>query len=85
MIDRDQVERLCRGQLDAVVTAFRQGYAITAPDERARRQPPDTGVVVDIEDAGKDRLDQDQCSSTSGTWITDRNRPSWRIACAKLS
>jgi hypothetical protein len=78
VIDRDQVEALGGGLDHTLRTGLGDGHAVAAAFERTRRQPPDTGVVVDVEDAWP-------AHSASGTWITDRNSPSWRIACAKLS
>ena len=87
MIDRDQVEARGRRPDHPLAAALRHRHVITAPCQPARRQSPDTGVVVDIQDAhgggrGGGVVHQ---PSISGTWITDRNSPSCRIACAKLS
>ena len=84
MIDRDQIEIAATAAsatpsspLAASVTS------IAAPRQPALGQPPQPVVVVDVEDAGAAWLAH--WASGSGTWITDRNSPSWRIACAKLS
>ena len=88
VIDRDQVEALCLGKLQTLRAAFRHRHDKAMPRERTPDQPAKTFVVVDIQDVrrsrGGDRVEH-QSPSISGTWMTDRNRPSWRIACAKLS
>ena len=80
MIDRDKVEMLVPDPRHPGVGAFGDLDREPAPAERALGQTAQAVVVVDIEDPGKG-----YCPSTSGTWITARNRPSWRIASAKLS
>ena len=43
-------------------------------------QPAEPRVVVDVEDAPRIRWGE-SAHGASGIWITDRNRPSWRMAC----
>ena len=82
MIDRDQVEALVQRKRDAFRATFGEHDIIAPPSQRALGQAPQPGIVIDIQDARPRLHDQ---LSRSGTWITDRNRPSWRIAWAKLS
>jgi hypothetical protein len=53
MIDRDQVEAFGGRLHDPFGTRFGQRHPVPATLERARGQPPDAGVVVDVEDAGR--------------------------------
>ncbi len=82
VIDRDQVEGLAARECDALGTAFGNRHRIAMARERARGEPPQPRIVIDIQDR---RWGGSVHPSVSGTWITDRNSPSWRIAWAKLS
>ena len=90
MVDCDQIEGPAffeRGlrQRDALGAAFGDRQRITVARERPHGEAAQAGIVVDIEDRGASGLSHHPSGSISGTWITDRNRPSWRIAVAKLS
>jgi hypothetical protein len=80
VVDSDEIELFFAQPRETGVGAFRDLDLETAPAERALRQPAQRVVIVDIEDPRRG-----YCASTSGTWITARNKPSWRIASAKLS
>ncbi len=81
MVDGDQVERLFLGEVDALRAIFCRDHGVTAPAQQFLDQPPRPGVVIDVQDTPRG-LHQ---SALLGTWITDRKRPNWRIASAKLS
>ena len=49
--------------------------------QRLLHETRDAGIVVDIEDSDPLRRHQ----TVSGTCITEKNRPSWRMAFAKAS
>jgi hypothetical protein len=80
VIHGDEIERLRAQQGQARVGVRGHIDGETAPAEGALGQPTQRVVVIDVEDPRRGN-----CYSTSGTWITARNRPSWRIASAKLS
>ena len=67
--------------LHAFPTAGRDNHGMAAPAKQLLDQPAQPGVVVDIEDAPR-LIHQ---PSAGGSWITERNNPSWRMASAKLS
>ena len=81
VVERQRVERLGRQQAQALVAGFgmphrdalrRQGACGPAARGRHRRRC-------------RERESDRPCQSVAGTCITDRNRPSWRMAWAKLS
>ena len=80
VVDRHKVEALFAEPGEARVGAFGDLDGEAAPAERALGQTAQTVVVIDVEDPRRGYR-----YSTSGTWITARTRPSWRIASAKLS
>jgi hypothetical protein len=80
MVDRDEIEALGLEQRHPRLGVLGHGDIEAPPAERALGQTAQAVVVVDIQDP-RERY----CASTSGTWITARNSPSWRIASAKLS
>ena len=51
------------------------------PRQAAIDQPRQRRVVVDIQQRGR------RCGhvAAGGTWMTEKNSPSWRMALAKLS
>ena len=54
---------------------------VAAAGQELFDQPANAGVVVDVQNPTR-LMHQ---ASASGTWITDRNRPSCRMASEKLS
>ena len=70
IIDRDQVVALGFYQLEALVGAFSCINIETALAQRALNQPTQAGIIIYIKD-----LFRFYCSSTEGTWMTDRKRP----------
>lgn len=70
MIDRDEVEFLLAQSRQAIIRALCRFDGEAPPVQRALDQPPQAGVVIDIEDAIGFYW------SRSGTWITERNSPS---------
>jgi hypothetical protein len=56
-------------------------HYVTAPLQRLLHETGEAGVVIHIEDANALPAHQ----TVSGTCMTEKNRPSWRIALAKPS
>jgi hypothetical protein len=81
MVDRDQVETAIGRNAQALVAACSGHDDMTSPSKQLLDQPACSGIIVDVQDTPRFVHQM----STSGTWITDRNKPSWRIASAKLS
>ena len=81
MIKRDQIERMGLRQRQPLCTAMRHGDSKTQPFEFALSQRGQADVVIDVQNArsgvGHYVL--------SGILMTERNRPSLRIASEKLS
>jgi hypothetical protein len=82
VVDTDQVERLRAGNLHPFGASRGAGHGVAATCKQLLDQPAQARVIVDVENPAR-RLHQ--LASASGTWITDRNSPSWRMASAKLS
>jgi hypothetical protein len=82
VVHGDQVEAFARGQRHAFIAAGGGRDGVALARQNARGEAPQPLVVINIENARGWRV---QASSALGIWITDRNRPSWRIASAKLS
>jgi hypothetical protein len=66
---------------EALFTGRRKLDAIATPLQRLLHEPCEAWIVVDIEDMRHPLGHQ----SASGTCMTAKNRPSWRIALAKPS
>jgi hypothetical protein len=88
MVNRDQIKGVLLREGKPFGTALGNGHDEAMSRQGTRREPAQARVVIDVEDrrsgarfGGCDH----PWPSASGTWITDRNRPSWRIAWAKLS
>ena len=60
---------------------------VAAVREGPLHEAGETGIVVDVEDAeaGPGRPSWSGCHGVSGICMTEKNRPSWRIALAKPS
>jgi lipid A disaccharide synthetase len=73
VVERDDVEVAVAGQLQALLAVRGQGDLIAATVQRLADEAAQALVVVDVQDfaaaAGRQL-------SISGTWITDRKRPS---------
>jgi hypothetical protein len=82
VIDGNEIVSLAGKRSHCLVGAVRGVNIEAAPIERALNETPEAGVIVDVKNAA--RLVQAE-GSGSGTWITARNSPSWRMASAKLS
>ena len=82
MIDGDEIEMRRPRHRDALGATRGKAYPEAFPYERTRNEAPDALIIIDVENM---RWHASQTESGSGTWITDRKRPSWRIASAKLS
>ena len=80
IVDRDHVEQFVAHPRQPFVSAFCGFDLKTALGQCALNQPPQPGVIIDIQDTVVGYW-----PSASGTWITARNSPSCRIASAKLS
>ena len=81
LVERDHIDPTLRQPCKA-------GFAIAGmlhgkPQSRqpALHEPRQTGIVFNIEQRGQGGCHELTC----GTWMTEKNRPSWRIALAKLS
>ena len=53
----------------------------TLPVQPALHQVGKVGVVIDVKEGGAFCCH----AAVGGTWMTEKNRPSWRMALAKLS
>ena len=82
MVERDGVEAALRQPRQAGIAVRRVRHLETVPPESLLNQAAEGGIVVDEEKP--DRLPR-FAHGASGICITDRKRPSWRIACAKVS
>ena len=81
LVERDGVDAALRQPRQALLAAFGMHDLEAGTRQAAVDQPRQTGVVVDIQ----------QCRrrwghvAAGGTWMTEKNSPSWRMALAKLS
>ncbi len=84
VVERDHVEMLGAGERDPRGPVRRHRDGVPDPFEMLLHQARDSGIVIDVEDThhvgGREHR-----HVGSGTCITERNRPSWRIAVAKPS
>ena len=80
VVDRYEVEGFARRERDAFHAARRAGDDKSSPREAPRDQPAQPLIVVDVQQTRKSALRHLAHAPASGTWITDKNRPSWRIA-----
>ena len=101
MVQRHGLDVALLQQGETLRPAGRQRHVVAHAGELAPHQAPEAGIVVDIEHAharlrrpGVGRGLQGgglasvghHCSYfASGTWMTEKNRPSWRMALAKFS
>ena len=83
LIERDDIEPALTRQLQTLPAVGGERDRVAASRERARNEAAEPLVIVDVKNAAG-RVAQ-ALASGSGTWMTDRKRPSWRIASAKLS
>ncbi len=83
VVERDEIDP-ARGQpRQPRLAVGRMLDLVPARLQRPRHKPRETGIVVDIEDQGGVAVRQGQ--GFSGTWMTAKKRPSWRMALAKPS
>ena len=78
---QEGVERAREGHFDLIALDHFMPGMDGMETLAALQQLPDCPPVVDVEDAPR-LIHQ---LSAVGNWITERNRPSWRMASAKLS
>ena len=86
VVHRHHIEAICSGQAHAFRSVGGHRDLEAAPLKPARDQAAQACVVVDIEQSRPLGGGHGRCHGCgSGTWMTDRKRPSWRMASAKDS
>jgi hypothetical protein len=81
LIECDDVDAALLEPLEPVVAGRRMDDREAEPRQTALHQPGQRRVVVDIQQCRLRRVHVAAC----GTWMTEKNNPSWRMALAKLS
>ena len=81
LIERDGVDAALRQAVEAVLAIGGMHHLEAEPRQAAVDQPRQCGVVVDIQQCRRRLVHV----AAGGTWMTEKNRPSWRMALAKLS
>jgi hypothetical protein len=80
LVERDHVDAALADARDPGLAVGGMLDVETLPLQPALHQPRERGIVVDIESGW--------ClvaHAAGGTWMTEKNRPSWRMAWAKFS
>ena len=83
VVERDDIDAARGDVRQRLVAVRRVRHLEAAAAERLLDEPHQRDVVVDIEDADDGLEPSDQ--AVSGTWMTEKNSPSWRMALAKPS
>ena len=81
LIERDDVDAALREPRQPLLAVRRVNDLEAGPRQAAIDQPGEAGVVVDIQQCRRGLVHV----AAGGTWMTEKNRPSWRMALAKLS
>jgi hypothetical protein len=81
LIERDGVDAALLQPFQTLRAARRALDLETEPRQAAIDQPRQRFVIVDVEQRGG----RGGHVVPEGTWMTEKNRPSWRMAFAKLS
>ena len=67
--------------LQSLVSAEGMSHQEALTRQGALDQATQAGIIVDIEKPDGLDVGHAFAHNVSGTWITDRNSPSWRMAC----
>ena len=81
LVERDDVDAALRQAIQPLGPATGMHDLQTEPRQTAFDQARERLVVVDIEQGGHLSIHR----AAGGTWMTEKNNPSWRMALAKLS
>ena len=81
LVERDGVDAALRQPVEALLAIGGMHDLEAEPRQAAVDQPGQRRVVVDIQQCRR-RVGH---VAAGGTWMTEKNRPSWRMALAKLS
>ena len=80
MVQGDDIDAALLDSLQPALALDRGLHDEAAPLQSLLDETREPGIVVDIEDA-----ERPVGHAASGTWITEKNSPSWRMAFAKPS
>ena len=81
LIERDDVDAALLQAGQPLGAARGMHHLEAEPRQAAVDQPGEPRIIVDIEQCGH----WSGHVAADGTWMTEKNRPSWRMALAKLS
>ena len=85
LVERHGVEALARQQREAGGAPVGHHDLVALAAQRPLHESAQRGIVVDVEKPRWISLQGRPHPAPSGTWMTERNRPSWRMASAKAS
>jgi len=81
VVERDHIESFLLQTLDGGESILNGDDLNALRAKPALYEAAETRFIVGV----KDLLRHDVTQAVAGTWMTEKNRPSWRMALAKLS